>query len=217
MLVHFKRLAFEINGDLRSPPAKLLAPSGSDKTKKGHPNGGRQKVLVIFARCAKSCVFLVASTAPFASQTDKRALRRRFTAAKVFAPSVDTEKNKRPPERVVFCFWWRQKGSNLRPHGCEPCALTNWAMPPTIYYYSAENKKSQGYKNALFVTRMLLGGRSGFERSPAAEAAGRFACIAFISARCAGIRRGRAGILQRLPCAPAYRKRLRPLRRLQRR
>ena len=27
-------------------------------------------------------------------------------------------------------MWWRQQDSNLWPHGCEPCALTNWAMPP---------------------------------------------------------------------------------------
>ena len=27
-------------------------------------------------------------------------------------------------QKCVFC-WWRQKGSNLRPYGCEPYALTN--------------------------------------------------------------------------------------------
>jgi len=26
---------------------------------------------------------------------------------------------------VMLSFWWKQQGSNLRPHGCEPCALTN--------------------------------------------------------------------------------------------
>ena len=32
---------------------------------------------------------------------------------------------------------WRQRDSNPRPHGCEPCALTSWAMPPfslPVYY-----------------------------------------------------------------------------------
>ena len=33
-------------------------------------------------------------------------------------------------QKFLFC-WWRQQGSNLRPHGCEPCALTNWAMLPS--------------------------------------------------------------------------------------
>ena len=70
VLVHFKRIAFEINGG-HDHLRKLLAPSGFVKKQKNHPNGW------------------------------------------------------------FFAFWWRQKGSNLRPHGCEPCALTNWAMPPS--------------------------------------------------------------------------------------
>ena len=32
-----------------------------------------------------------------------------------------------------FC-WWRQRDLNPRPHGCEPCALTSWAMPPDILF-----------------------------------------------------------------------------------
>ena len=26
---------------------------------------------------------------------------------------------------TVFMFWWRQLGSNQRPHACQACTLTN--------------------------------------------------------------------------------------------
>ena len=38
-------------------------------------------------------------------------------------------------QKFSFC-WWKQQGSNLRPHGCEPCALTNWAMLPYSVFSS---------------------------------------------------------------------------------
>ena len=36
-------------------------------------------------------------------------------------------------------MWWRQQDSNLWPHGCEPCALTNWAMPPYLAWRACED------------------------------------------------------------------------------
>ena len=33
--------------------------------------------------------------------------------------------------KIGVQLWWRQGDSNPRPHGCEPCALTGWAMPPS--------------------------------------------------------------------------------------
>ena len=35
-------------------------------------------------------------------------------------------KNRKTVEKPrFFVYWWKQGGSNPRPHGCEPCALTN--------------------------------------------------------------------------------------------
>ena len=36
----------------------------------------------------------------------------------------------------VRIIWWGQQGSNLWPHACEACALTNWAMPPKQVYFT---------------------------------------------------------------------------------
>ncbi len=30
----------------------------------------------------------------------------------------------RPAQRVAYSIQWAIQGSNLRPHGCQPCALT---------------------------------------------------------------------------------------------
>ena len=42
----------------------------------------------------------------------------------LFEPPFRKKKQTPPAKRVGF-LWWRQGGSNSRPHGCEPCALTN--------------------------------------------------------------------------------------------
>ena len=33
--------------------------------------------------------------------------------------------NKKPMQKHRFFIWWKRRGSNPRPHGCEPCALTS--------------------------------------------------------------------------------------------
>ena len=54
-------------------------------------------------------------------------------------------------------LWWGQQGSNLWPHACEACALTNWAMPPcvTVLFYSLRG---------VFVNRFLHGGKKYSEK-----------------------------------------------------
>ncbi len=35
------------------------------------------------------------------------------------------KKEKRLLKQFFLMIWWRQRGSNPRPHACEACALTN--------------------------------------------------------------------------------------------
>ena len=39
-------------------------------------------------------------------------------------PFMDTNKDSGQSVHCLYS-WWRQRGSNPRPHGCEPCALTS--------------------------------------------------------------------------------------------
>lgn len=49
-----------------------------------------------------------------------------------FVQAQSSGKQKNNLKTLSGCVWWRQQDSNLWPHGCEPCALTNWAMPPYV-------------------------------------------------------------------------------------
>ena len=80
-----------------------------------------------------------ASLRSFASQTFRILCRlrlcltanRRNIDGGVRSPLAICKTNKKlQPFRLQSFFWWRQRGSSPRPHGCEPCALTSWAMPP---------------------------------------------------------------------------------------
>ena len=43
-----------------------------------------------------------------------------------------------------FC-WWRRRGSNSRPYGCEPYALPDWATGPN-QQFQKQNRKTKQYE-----------------------------------------------------------------------
>ena len=70
-----------------------------------------------------------------------------------------TQKEKMPLWDI-FSFWWKQGDSNSRPHGCEPCALTNWAMLPRdadiIAYFTVKSNPFLKKIKRFFDFRRLL-------------------------------------------------------------
>ena len=72
--------------------------------------GGSPPLMIYTARCA--AMICQAYGNP---QSSASSLRRTPTAAWI----------KKFRERVLGIFWWRQLGSNQRPHACQACTLTN--------------------------------------------------------------------------------------------
>lgn len=79
-----------------------------------------RNIVALLAWCASHCsLFLHLSAVPASATGSGAALRPSWVR---FPPKG--LKTYRPQKRSAY-FWWRQRGSNPRPHGCEPCALTS--------------------------------------------------------------------------------------------
>ena len=75
--------------------------------------------------------FLFPFIASLSKPRDNRAafFVRSFTAIPVYKIKAP-EKIRGFGQYIFYLSWWSRKGSNLRPHACEACALTNWATRP---------------------------------------------------------------------------------------
>ena len=79
--------------------------------------------------------FLFPFIASLSKPRDNRAafFVRSFTAIPVYKIKAP-EKIRGFGQYIFYLSWWSRKGSNLRPHACEACALTNWATRPKFFW-----------------------------------------------------------------------------------
>ena len=105
-----------------------------------------------------TCYAAVAATRPRTSQPFTERLR--FASQTVLFKSL--YKRKIPKTNLTVCrgnLWWRQRDLNPRPHGCEPCALTSWAMPPSIsitFYHIYKFFQQKVFKVCRFIIFICL-------------------------------------------------------------